>query len=194
MRRGFVIGNGPSRLGFDLERLRGNGITIGCNKLYRDFTPDYLVALDQDMRAELDALREWPFTYFSRGYDERKVVRLFYNGKPDIRFHNINGGWNNNSGVTAASLMVERIGVDELYLLGVDFFRVIPGSDTNDVYGIMTYPSRGIVFCYNRVAVENPQTRCFRVGPIPECDAEFYANEVRGYTLISYEEFADKCL
>lgn len=50
--RAVVIGNGPNRLGFDLNLLKNpQGLlgaktvqTYGCNALYRDFTPDFLVA------------------------------------------------------------------------------------------------------------------------------------------------------
>ena len=42
----FIIGNGESRIDFDLERLRSYGKIYGCNLLYEEFTPDALVALD----------------------------------------------------------------------------------------------------------------------------------------------------
>jgi hypothetical protein len=50
--RAVIIGNGPSRLEFDLQHLKkpsgllgANTLQIyGCNALYRDFTPDFLVA------------------------------------------------------------------------------------------------------------------------------------------------------
>lgn len=50
--RAVVIGNGPSRLSFNLRYLKNySGLlgadtvqTYGCNALYRDFTPDFLVA------------------------------------------------------------------------------------------------------------------------------------------------------
>jgi hypothetical protein len=50
--RAVVIGNGPSRLDFDLKNLKKpSGLlgattvqTYGCNALYRDFTPDFLIA------------------------------------------------------------------------------------------------------------------------------------------------------
>jgi hypothetical protein len=32
----YCIGNGPSRKGFDLNRLKASGQTYGCNALYRD--------------------------------------------------------------------------------------------------------------------------------------------------------------
>jgi len=45
----FIIGNGESRLSVDLESLRGVAPIIGCNALYRDFTPDLLVVVDVTM-------------------------------------------------------------------------------------------------------------------------------------------------
>lgn len=49
----YIIGNGPSRKDFDLELLRGSGTIYGCNALYRDFHPDYLVAIDTGIIAEI---------------------------------------------------------------------------------------------------------------------------------------------
>ena len=43
----FIIGNGESRIGFDLEQLRDYGKIYGCNNLYKDFTPDVLVVIDE---------------------------------------------------------------------------------------------------------------------------------------------------
>jgi hypothetical protein len=50
--RAVVVGNSPTRLEFDLQNLKKfSGLlgadtlqTYGCNALYRDFTPDFLVA------------------------------------------------------------------------------------------------------------------------------------------------------
>lgn len=47
----FVIGNGLSRKDIDLSKL--DGLTIGCNALYRDFTPDLLCALDAGVISEI---------------------------------------------------------------------------------------------------------------------------------------------
>ena len=49
----FVIGNGTSRSDFELSKLNDNGIIYGCNALYRDFTPDYLVAIDDGIIEEI---------------------------------------------------------------------------------------------------------------------------------------------
>ena len=50
----FIIGNGPSRTKFDIASLKGLGTIYGCNALYRDFTPDYLVAIDPPIIKEIE--------------------------------------------------------------------------------------------------------------------------------------------
>ena len=62
--RAVVIGNGPSRLDFDMRAIfeHSGGLlaadrvqTYGCNALYRDYTPDFLVARGNGIIAELAA-------------------------------------------------------------------------------------------------------------------------------------------
>jgi len=48
----FVIGNGTSRLKFNLENLKELGTTYGCNAIYRDFIPHQLLAVDSKMIKE----------------------------------------------------------------------------------------------------------------------------------------------
>ena len=49
MKRVFVICNGESRKGIDLEQFKQYGKVYGCNAIYRDFTPDALIAVDDRM-------------------------------------------------------------------------------------------------------------------------------------------------
>jgi len=49
----FLIGNGNSRKTFDLEQLRPLGTIIGCNAIFRDFSPDILLAIDAKMLKEI---------------------------------------------------------------------------------------------------------------------------------------------
>jgi len=51
--RVFCIGNGESRKGYDLEKLRPHGKIYGCNALYRDFMPDVLTAVDHGIMHEI---------------------------------------------------------------------------------------------------------------------------------------------
>jgi len=53
MKRVFCIGNGESRKGFDLEKLRPHGKIYGCNALYRDFMPDVLTSVDHGIMHEI---------------------------------------------------------------------------------------------------------------------------------------------
>tara|TARA_Y100001963_G_scaffold156849_1_gene251465 strand:+ start:998 stop:1723 length:726 start_codon:yes stop_codon:yes gene_type:complete len=47
----WIIGNGPSRKQVDLDELEGT--TFGCNAIYRDFTPDYLISGDAGVIKEI---------------------------------------------------------------------------------------------------------------------------------------------
>ena len=53
MNRVFCIGNGESRKSLDLLQLRPHGKIYGCNALYRDFTPDVLIAVDMGIMHEI---------------------------------------------------------------------------------------------------------------------------------------------
>ena len=49
----YCIGNGPSRKGFDLRKLKATGQTYGCNALYRDFIPDFIFSVDTNMSMKM---------------------------------------------------------------------------------------------------------------------------------------------
>lgn len=56
MTMAFVLGNGVSRQGIDLDRLRCHGKIYGCNALYKDFEPDVLVATDRPIAEHIQRL------------------------------------------------------------------------------------------------------------------------------------------
>jgi len=70
MTRAFVIGNGISRKGVDLTNLKQLGKVYGCNALYRELTPDVLVATDRPIAT---AIQESGYAKNNR----------FYTRKPD---------------------------------------------------------------------------------------------------------------
>ena len=49
----FCFGNGNSRKDLDLDKFKQHGTVIGCNAIYRDYTPDILVALDTAIAHEI---------------------------------------------------------------------------------------------------------------------------------------------
>jgi len=53
MKRVFLIGNGESRKGFDLNILKPFGRIYGCNAIYREYTPDVLVSVDHGIMHEI---------------------------------------------------------------------------------------------------------------------------------------------
>ena len=53
LKRVFIIGNGESRKGFDLAKLRQHGTIYGCNAIYREFMPDVITAVDHGIMHEI---------------------------------------------------------------------------------------------------------------------------------------------
>ena len=53
MATAYIIGNGPSRKGLDLDTL--DGTIFGCNALFRDYPADYLVSGDSTIIKEICA-------------------------------------------------------------------------------------------------------------------------------------------
>ena len=49
----FVLGNGESRKGIQIEDLKQHGKVFACNGVYRTDTPDVLVAVDPKMLLEI---------------------------------------------------------------------------------------------------------------------------------------------
>lgn len=114
MKKAFIIGNGPSRKGFDLNLLKGHGTIYGCNALYRDFPkhdiPDYLVAIDDAIIEEIEA-SDFPKDRFITPPEEERWEDPAFN--PYTKFRS-------NAGTNA---MIEAIkaGHDTLFCLGFDF-------------------------------------------------------------------------
>lgn len=50
----FVLGNGQSRSGILLSELHKHGSIYGCNALYRDYTPNVLVATDRPIAMQIE--------------------------------------------------------------------------------------------------------------------------------------------
>jgi hypothetical protein len=64
----FCFGNANSRKGLDLDKYKEHGTVVGCNAIYRDFTPDILVALDAQIAHEV----------YRSGYAHRGTSYLGY--------------------------------------------------------------------------------------------------------------------
>ena len=94
----FIIGNGKSRKGFDLNILRPYGKIYGCNALYREFDPDYLIAIDEGMIDEIRSQLSFPL--------ERFIEPDFYEKFEPVALHPKGNVPRSNAGMNA---MLEAI-------------------------------------------------------------------------------------
>tara|TARA_Y100000389_G_scaffold145153_1_gene143628 strand:+ start:8515 stop:9111 length:597 start_codon:yes stop_codon:yes gene_type:complete len=112
MSTAFVVGNGTSRKPISLESLKQYGPIYACNAVYRDFRPDYLIAVDAKMVMEI----------CKTGWQKHNKVYTNHNKQlNDIQGLNIlnpSKGW--SSGPTALDLASDH-GHGPIYLLGFDF-------------------------------------------------------------------------
>ncbi len=125
--RCFVLGNGRSRLNLKLNQLKRYGKVYGCNALYREFEPDYLIAVDPKMVVEIE----------KSGYQLTHEVWTNPNQKyrsfVGFKYFNPSLGW--SSGPTALDLAVKN-GATEVYIFGFDFVGV--NGLLNNVYADTT--------------------------------------------------------
>jgi len=121
---GIVLGNGKSRLAVDLTMLRSQAKVFGCNALYREFTPDVLVATDPEIAT---AIQE-------SGYSLNNV---FYTRKPieGLGAKLITRNYGYSSGPVALTLAVGE-GLNKIFMVGFDldstdgkFNNVYAGTD-----------------------------------------------------------------
>jgi hypothetical protein len=123
MTTAFVLGNGKSRLFINLENLKNHGKIYGCNALYREFTPDYLIAVDPKMIIEI----------CNTGYQLQNQVwtnpNSRYNNFKNLNFFKPSRGW--SSGPTAL-LKACMDGNSRIFILGFDYYGI--GNNFNNIY------------------------------------------------------------
>lgn len=124
MKQALIVGNGPSRKGFDLNSMKGRIPIFGCNALYRDFEPDYLVAIDDDMISEIQS-SDFP--------QERFILPPIQDRYEPQELHGAHMPPRSNAGAVAVLEAVKR-GHKDLYLIGFDFLIADDASSTANVY------------------------------------------------------------
>lgn len=121
----FVLGNGTSRIGIDLHKLKAIGTLYGCNALYREFSPDYLIAVDVKMILEIN----------KAGYQNKNIVwtnpNRAYERMRNFNYFQPSKGW--SSGPTALWLASQHKW-QQIYILGFDYKGLQEGKKLNNVY------------------------------------------------------------
>jgi hypothetical protein len=112
----FVLGNGQSRKGIDIDDLKGKGTVFACNAVYRTHRPDFLIAVDPKMILEIAEsdymVHNKVYSNFNAQYNKHQKIMDHCNWfKPSL-------GW--SSGPTALKLACDR-GFKEIYVLGFDY-------------------------------------------------------------------------
>ena len=90
----FCFGNGNSRKGIDIEQYKKYGTVVGCNAIYRDYTPDMLVSLDSKMSHEI----------YRSGYCFENTTWL--------------GDWTSIPSVVAENMLLEQKGIIDFEFKG----------------------------------------------------------------------------
>jgi hypothetical protein len=122
----FVLGNGESRKGIDIDDLKERGTVFACNGVYRTHRPDFLVAVDPKMILEI-AESDYPvhnkvWSNFNNQYNKNQKIMDHVNWlQPSL-------GW--SSGPTALKLACDQ-GHKEIYILGFDYQGHAEGNKNN---------------------------------------------------------------
>ena len=148
IRISFVIGNGESRQGIDLESCKKLGLTVGCNAIVRDFHPHALSAADQRMldqirtteyRGKIYTRPDWNEKYFADKYPD-----LPYQGdkREDDAWH-----WNSGPHAVNIACLNKHAGwfgktTNLVFLLGFDLTQT---KESNNIYkGTQGYDNKAI--------------------------------------------------
>ena len=123
----IVVGNGTSRVGFDLASLRGVGHIYGCNALYRNYAPkyeipDYLVAIDNGMITEIEHSDFPSARVIIPPHDECWEPPECNPGRP-----------RSNAGVNAIREAIKR-GASTIIGLGFDFMLMDKEQSVSNIY------------------------------------------------------------
>ena len=128
MTQAFVCGNGISRQAVDLTQLRPLGKIYGCNAIYRDFVPDYLVATDKPIS---ESIQKSGYSATHKFYTRKPIPKLGALPVPK-KYHG------NSSGPIATALAALD-GHEKVYMLGFDMGPTINAKFNNLYAGTEFY-------------------------------------------------------
>jgi len=177
----FLIGNGNSREHFDLERLRKIGTIIGCNALYRDFTPDILIAIDAKMIKELHTAK------FGKENNNCTIITPANRSHPCIGALKWRTERFNTSGCFAMKMVAELMKPTKCYMLGMDSY---PGNmyDGTANYAPNTLQNFKGVSSYYQQVLDGPGTTVFINVNLKDAWPKA-AGKTGKYEFMTYEEF-----
>lgn len=186
----FVLGNGRSRLVINPATLKTHGTTYGCNAIYREFEPDFLIAVDVKMVNEIVSTgyhRTHPvWTNPNKGITSKIGLNFFYPHK----------GW--SSGPTALSFAAEQ-GHKDIFIFGFDY-QGIDGKFNNVYADTFNYKKSSDSATYHgnwlsqteRTIREFSGINFFRVTSKDSFIPEKLGSSIQNLKHITFEEFENK--
>lgn len=184
----FVLGNGTSRLKINCEKLKKYGTVYACNAIYRDFIPDYLVAVDPKMIYEINEKgiqHQVPvWTNANNRYKDFQGLNIFQPSK----------GW--SSGPTALYLACTH-GHATIYILGFDYVGTDNGKTVNNVYaGTANYKNANAPATFygnwlrqtEQVIKDYSHISFFRVGPDDQFTPTWKYQNFKNINYINFKE------
>lgn len=156
----FVLGNGVSRKNINLHNLKLLGKIYGCNALYREFTPDVLVATDRPIATMIQ----------NSGYAK---ANLFYTRKPleGLGAKHVPKEYYGYSSGPIATALAAFDGCRRIYMIGFDMGPT-QNKKFNNLYagtefykGIDALPTFTGNWIKQIIKITNdfPNTRFFRI-------------------------------
>ena len=177
-----VIGNGRSRLNFDLYELKRCFTTYGCNALYRDFIPDYLISMDIHMVTEIiNARVHHKCKFYTQHVNDMDL--LAGNGEPInfVKTYNATP----DSGTAALELAASN-DHSVIYIIGFDYHNTLH----NNVYaGTSNY--HPVNYSTPIIQDEKWKSRLYNIAK-QYSDIQFYriTDETNDYKLDNLENIA----
>jgi hypothetical protein len=126
---GFVIGNGTSRKGIDLNHIKQYGKVYACNAMYREFEPDYLIAVDVKMINEINQ------TGWQNNHQVWTNSNKAYRNYTGFNYFQPSKGW--SSGPTALDFATQHTPrFKKIFILGFDYTGIDNGKQkiVNNMY------------------------------------------------------------
>jgi len=184
----FVLGNGTSRQNIDLTTLSPYGKIYGCNALYREYTPDVLVATDRPIATHI---QESGYSAQHRFHTRRPIPGLGAQEIPKPYF-----GYSSGPVATALAAQDEN---RHIYLLGFDMGPTLENTINNLYAGTEFYKpkSAGPTFSGNwikqllQIMKNHKHCHFIRVtGPTTAHIVEF--DSVRNMEHLALDAFVDR--
>ena len=152
----LVLGNGISRKELDLHKLKEKYIIYGCNALWRDFAPDILFVVDDNMLSEV---------HNSSYCKVHKVISPCKYICSEAKILSIEGKWKKWNCGSLAVLYACQKNPKNVYLAGFDV-KYSNGKYKNIYAGTAHYANQNSVEQRHVVGAEvNQLTYCFQEFP-----------------------------